>query len=237
MISFVIPAHDEQRLIVRTLDAIHAAARPPGEPYEVLVVDDRSSDDTARLAAERGARVLRVEYGHIAAARNHGAAAASGDWLVFVDADTLVDAAVVKAAGAALSLGAVGGGAIAQFDGRVPIWAMAIGWVWGRAQRSLRLANGCFLFCSREAFDAAGGFDEGLYAMEDLALSRALRRRGPFVILRHSVVTSGRNLRTGSFRDALAMLWGFVRHGPGLFRNRAALQYWYGGRRDDPWDG
>ena len=234
MISFVVPAHDEQRLIVRTLEAIHLAARSVGEPYEVIVVDDASSDDTALLAAEQSAMVLRVDARQIARARNHGAAAATGDWLVFVDADTLVDSAVVRGAAEAISGGAAGGGARARFDGRIPIWAKPLDWVWSGAQRLLGLSTGCFLFCSREAFEAAGRFDEGLFAMEDLALSRALRRQGSIVILRHAVVTSGRNLRGHSFRDALTMLWGFLRHGSALFRTRDALPYWYGHRHDDP---
>ncbi|MCK5942818.1 MAG: glycosyltransferase, partial [Planctomycetes bacterium] len=58
VLSFLVPAHDEQATIVATLASIHDAAR--GRDYEVVVVDDASSDRTAELAAEHGARVVTV---------------------------------------------------------------------------------------------------------------------------------------------------------------------------------
>ena len=61
MISFVVPAHDEERLIGDTLGALDAAARALGQPFEILVVDDASTDRTAAIAATHGARVIRVD--------------------------------------------------------------------------------------------------------------------------------------------------------------------------------
>jgi hypothetical protein len=72
--------------------------------------------------------------------------------------------------------------------------------------RLLRLASGCFLFCTREAFCAVGGFDIKLYAAEEAAMSRALGRQGRFVILREFVITSGRKLRTYSGCEILGVL-------------------------------
>ena len=88
MLSFVIPAHDEPPRLPSTLQALHEAARACGVDYEIVVVDDASSDGTADVAVAQGARVVRVEHRHIAATRNAGARAAVGDVLVFVDADT-----------------------------------------------------------------------------------------------------------------------------------------------------
>lgn len=234
MISFVIPAHNEERLIGRTLGALHTAARAVGEPYEIIVVDDASTDATAALAASQGARVVPVQYRHIAAARNAGAQHARGDVLIFVDADTRVTDTVVRAAMTALGDGAIGGGARARFDGRIPLYGRALMQLWLWLQPLARYASGCFLFCTRRAFDAAGRFDETIYAAEDVAISRRLKRVGRFVILRESVITSGRNLRAHSGFDALRMLAAWVLHGPPFLKSRRGLGWWYGGRRDDP---
>src|SRR5262245_18131999 len=111
MLSFVVPAHDEEAVVVGTLRAIRAAASAGGHAYEVIVVDDGSTDRTATLAAAEGAQVISLNARHIAKARNAGAAAASGDTLIFVDADTLVTPAVVAASVKAIDAGADGGGA------------------------------------------------------------------------------------------------------------------------------
>jgi cellulose synthase/poly-beta-1,6-N-acetylglucosamine synthase-like glycosyltransferase len=120
VISFVIPAHDEACEIRGTLDALHDAISALSLEHEVVVVADACSDDTAAIAAGCGARVLVVDHRHIAATRNSGARHATGDCLVFVDADTCVDAALLGAAVAALREGAVGGGAAVRLSGATP---------------------------------------------------------------------------------------------------------------------
>ncbi len=90
MLSFIVPAHDEEAAIAATVRAIRAAAASAQAAFEIIVVDDASSDRTAELAAAEGAQVLRIERRQIAAARNAGARAARGDTFVFVDADTLI---------------------------------------------------------------------------------------------------------------------------------------------------
>src|SRR5262245_46069101 len=120
MISFVVPAHNEEHYLARTLAAIHTAARDVGEPYEVIVVNDASTDRTAAIAREHGARVLDVHNRHIAATRNAGAREARGDILFFVDADTQPNPSVVRAGLRALAQGAVGGGCVFQYDGWIP---------------------------------------------------------------------------------------------------------------------
>ena len=231
MITFIIPAHNEEFLIGRTISALHTAAGAKNEPYEIIVVDDATTDTTSTVAARSGARVVSVNYRQIAAARNEGAGQ-EGDLLVFVDADTHVSGTVVDAAVHAMRAGAVGGGARARFDGSVPIYGRILAWLWLWIQRFGHIASGCFLFCTRHAFEEAGGFDQTLYAAEDVVLSRRLRRLGRFVILREVVVTSGRNLRSHSAFETLPILAGFALRGPGFFRTRHGP--WYGQRRDDP---
>ena len=234
MLSIIVPAHDEAARLPATLQALHAAASATVGTggYEIVVVDDASSDGTGEVASAAGARVLRVEYRHIAATRNAGAREVRGDTLVFVDADTLVDAALLRAALVALEAGAVGGGATVALRGPLA-WHVRAGlaasnWL----LRRMRAAAGCFVFCRRDAFEAVGGFDEGWYAAEDIALSRALATQGRFVVLRERVSTSARKLRSHPLREHLWLLLRFAVRGRGLLRSRDALGLWYGGRRD-----
>lgn len=232
-LSFVIPAHDEESVIGPTLGAVRAAAGEVGEAFEVVVVDDDSSDRTAVVAEGAGARVVRTARRQIAAARNAGAAVAQGDVFVFVDADTLVTADAVRGVVEAIRGGAVGGGAAVRFDEPIPAYLrylVPIG-IWG--YRRLGFAFGCFLFCTREAFRAAGGFDERLFAGEEMALSRALGKQGRFVLLRQCVVTSGRKLRTHSIWELLKTPARFTLRGFKALQDRSRLELWYGPRRKD----
>src|SRR5262245_10787235 len=110
MISFIIPAYNEEFLLDQTLRAVNDAAGALGGRFEVMVADDASTDRTASIALEHGARVVPGGHRQIAATRNAGARAASGEMLLFVDADTTVNAAAVRAAIGAMRKGAVGGG-------------------------------------------------------------------------------------------------------------------------------
>ena len=234
MISFIVPAYNEERLLGATLDALRAAALAIGEPYELIVADDASTDRTAAIAAQHGAILVSVAHRQIAATRNSGARKANGDWLIFVDADTLVSEAVVRSAVEALRSGAVGGGAAVEFDGTVPLYARLLLPVLVRSFRWAGLAAGCFLFCTRNAFAAVGGFDEAFYGAEELVMSRALKRHGRFVVLRQAVITSGRKLRTHSVREMLAILARLALRGPGAVKQRQGMDLWYAERREDP---
>jgi glycosyltransferase involved in cell wall biosynthesis len=232
-VSFIIPAFNEERTLGRALQAIASATANLPESLEVIVVDDASTDGTAATAAAAGARVLRVECRHIAATRNAGAREARGAWLIFVDADTLVTEEVVAAAVAALRAGAVGGGCDIRFEGRLPLYARVLIAAALPIYRALRLAAGCFVFCTHEAFDRVGGFDETLFAAEEVALSRSLRRHGRFVILAEHVLTSGRKLRTHSGREVLGSLLRLAWGGRKYMGRRQGLEIWYGTRRED----
>lgn len=234
MISFIVPAYNEERLLGATLDALRAAALAAGERYESIVVDDASTDRTAVIAKHHGAALVSVAHRQIAATRNSGARKANGDWLIFVDADTIVNEAVVRSAVAALRSGAAGGGAAVEFDGTVPLYARLLLPILVWSFRSAGLAAGCFLFCTRNAFVAVGGFDEAFYGAEELVMSRALKRYGRFVVLRQAVMTSGRKLRTHSVREMLALLARLALRGPGAVRQRQGMDLWYAERREDP---
>jgi glycosyltransferase involved in cell wall biosynthesis len=236
MISFIVPAYNEERLLGATLDALRLAGGALDEPYELVVVDDGSTDRTAVIAQDRGAMLVSVAHRQIAATRNSGAQKAKGDLFIFVDADTIVNEAVVGSAVEALRGGAAGGGAAVEFDGTVPLyWRLLVpALVW--SFRAAGLAAGCFLFCTRNAFEAVGGFDEAFYGAEELVMSQALKRHGKFVVLRQAVMTSGRKLRTHSVREVLMIIGRLAVRGPKAVKQRQGMELWYAERREDPQD-
>lgn len=237
MLSIIVPAHDEAPLIGATLDAIAKATACLGKGVEVIVVDDASTDATAAIARGRGAKVVQVGGRQIAAARNAGAAAARGDRLLFVDADTLANQAVIAALMAAMDGGAAGGGVAVRFHRPMPVHMRLFESVSIVLFRWFGITPGCFLFCTRQAFDAVGGFDERLYVTEDVALGRALRRAGPVVILHEEVWTSPRKMRTYSLWEKLRAVVRFVLSPRRTSRDRSRLDLWYGARRHEPRDG
>jgi glycosyltransferase involved in cell wall biosynthesis len=231
MLSFIVPAYNEERLLGATLAALHAAARETGVEYEIVVADDASTDATAAIAEDSGARVVHVEHRKISATRNSGAKAAAGERFIFVDADTHVNEAVIRAALAAMDAGAIGGGAGARFDETAPRWTRTC--IKGMIvfMRLMKWAAGCFVFCTREAFEAVGGFDERHFAGEEIILSMALKRQGRFVILREYVTTSPRKFHSRNFWEVCWITVRLLARGMGGVRAREHTSFWYDGKR------
>lgn len=228
MISFIIPAHNEEAWVGRCVSSIHRAIELLGSrACEILVVDDSSTDRTASVAEENGARVIRVGHRHISATRNTGAKAARGDVLFFVDADTIVGASGIQSALKAMRDGAAGGGFVPRYDGILPLWFRLVYPFFVVVVRLLRQPGGSCLFCSRSGFEAIGGFSEAHFAAEDAVFVTALKRHGQFVVPRHRVITSGRNLRVHSFWSFLRLLLRLASRGPNGFRDRRGLDIWY----------
>ncbi len=232
MISFIVPAHNEEHCLGETLRTINEAARVTGQPYEVIVVDDASTDATVEVARRHNATVLTVNHRQIAATRNSGGRAAHGERLFFVDADTTINPRVVASALRCLDRGAAGGGAPARFDRAAPLYAQLLAFWLGLFMRLAGISGGAFMFCTREAFHAVGGFDERLFGAEDAAMSLALKQEGRFVVLWKYVLTSGRRMR--GFRG-LHMLAGLFRMAffPGMLTRRTSVKkIWYDSNRE-----
>jgi len=233
MISFIVPAHNEQTGLGRTLQAIHDSARVVGQPYEIIVVDDASTDGTAEVARQHHATVLSVNHRQIAATRNSGGRAARGDRFFFVDADTTINRRAVAAALRCLDRGAVGGGAAVWFEGIVPLYGRLLALLMGVVAKAIGFTGGAFMFCTREAFLATGGFNERLYCSEEGAMALALKREGRFVVLWERVLTSGRRLRTMS---GLRLMANFVRLSfspfKALTRRSSVEKIWYDSNRE-----
>jgi len=233
MLSFIVPAYNEELELPRALAAIRVAAEASTQPYEIIVVDDASTDATAQIAKSAGAIVVPVRYRQIAAVRNAGARAASGDIFFFVDADTFILPVHVRAARAALAAGCAGGGARVTTDGFVPLWGRVFVRVFSAFYfTAANLGAGAFLFTTRGNFDRAGGFDEQLFAGEEIYFSQALKKLGRFRVLAEPVVTSGRKLRMNSVGQILGLSVGIVLRGKQGVRSRDKLDLWYDGRRE-----
>lgn len=231
LITFAIPAHNEEALLGGTLRAIHtAAAAQVGIEYEIVVADDSSTDGTARVAAEHHARVVSIQARQISAARNAAAKEARGEVLFFVDADTQVTAEAIREALLVLGSGYIGGGGPVRFDGRLPGYARLMLPAMQLVMRVCNLAAGAFLFCTKKAFEAAGGWDPTLFAGEEVALSRALKKTGKFRIIKSPVVTSGRKLRAFTFRELMGPLASLMLAGRKAVKSRERLDLWYGPR-------
>ena len=232
MLSFIIPAHDEERWIGKCLSSIHAAMEKVAEPYEVIVVDDASRDSTRQIAEQMGARTVQVALRKISAVRNVGARTATGDVFFFVDADTQVNERAVSAALAALRAGASGGGCVFDFDGPAPLWARIILSFAVRFARIIHWVGGCFLFCTRDAYHAIGGFSESLNAGEDIAFCQSLNRIGRFVIPKPKVVTSARKLDVVSFWEVIGLVLTIAVRGP-RYESKWIMDVLYGRRAQD----
>jgi glycosyltransferase involved in cell wall biosynthesis len=232
MISFIVPAHNEELELPATLAAIHAAASDAARPHEIIVVDDASTDATATIALAARARVIRINRRQIAAVRNAGGRAAQGEYLFFVDADTRIKQAHVTGAMAALEAGYVGGSARVAMDGSIPIWGRMLLRGFSFLYFGLNLGAGAFLFTTRRNFDVIGGFDEQYFAGEEVYFSLALKKLGRFKVLPEPILTSGRKLRMYPAKQFLRNFFGVIIGGPRAARSRAKLCLWYDGKRE-----
>jgi glycosyltransferase involved in cell wall biosynthesis len=232
MLSFIVPAHNEELWIGKCLHSIRSTMEKLSEPYEVIVVDDSSTDLTHQIAEQWGARTLRVEHRKISAVRNVGAQAARGGVFFFVDADTQVNERAAGAALVALRGGAAGGGCVPDLEGSIPLWGRIIHFMACVAGRLIRLVGGCFLFCTREAYTAVGGFSEDLYAGEDIAFVRALKKVGRFVVPKPTVVTSARKLRVAGPWEVIGLMLRIAIRGP-RYESKWVRDILYGRRAQD----
>lgn len=234
-ISVLIPAFNEERLIAAVLAQVRAsfAAVAGDRVYEIVVCDNASTDGTAEVARALGAEVVYEPHNQISRARNTAARAARGRWLIFLDADTLLPPALLAATLRRFDGGRVcAGGAVLRFGTKDPgFFGGGLLRLWNAISARLQLAAGSYVFCAREAWGAVGGFDEGVYAGEELLFSRRLvkwarARNLRFEVLTETpVVTSDRKLE---WYGQWQLLWRMVLlMRPGALRNREKCSLWY----------
>jgi len=239
-ISVIIPAFNEERLLGQTLREVQDSFKSftlLGWATELIVCDNNSADRTSEIARASGALVVFEPLNQIARARNRGAQAATGDWLLFIDADSHPSAALMQDVVGAINSGRyLAGGATVRLEDGYPVANFFTG-VWNLLSRTRRLLAGSFIFCEANAFQKIGGFSNEMFAGEELDLSARLqqlaRETGKSLVIlhRHPLLTSARKVRLYSGWE---LLWFFLR---AAFRQKATLSSrdachpWYDGRR------
>ncbi len=196
LISVVVPAHNEEKLIGRCLEAIR------NQDYinkEIIVVDNGSQDKTADVARTIADIVLDEPSSGVAKARNKGANMAKGDIIVFIDADTFMPQGLLKNVYQAINSGYIAGSVRFKRDlGNKPDIAMYLQNLVNQVfLYKLHIINPCSytpcVFCTKEAFMKTNGFPEDLIATEEIRFLGKLKKLGKIKFLSSkTVLTSPR---------------------------------------------
>lgn len=222
-VSVIIPAVNEAQDLPRVLEAAQR-----GQPYEVIVVDGGSTDETGSVARSMDCIVLSAPRCR-AVQLNRGAAVATGEYLLFLHADTLLPPDYLAHVLSVLGKPGVAGGAFefslaCNFAGRRLVESTTN---WRARRRQLPYGDQA-LFLRREVFRQLGGFPE-MPIMEDYEFVRRLRRLGRMVIAPSPAVTSGRRWqRLGWLRTALINKIIILAYRLGVSPSR--LAQWYRGQ-------
>lgn len=211
-LSIIIPVLNEAAGIVATVTALQPL-RARG--CEVIVADGGSTDGSPDLARPLADRVVSSDLGR-ARQQNAGAAEATGDVLLFLHADTRLPEDADRIVIDGLRASGRGWG---RFDVRLtgghPMLRVIERMIGARSRLSGIATGDQAIFVRREWFARAGGFP-GIPLMEDVALSKALKRLGTPLCLRETVVTSSRRWEERGVWRTMALMW------------RLRLEFWLG---------
>ncbi|MFY9621263.1 MAG: glycosyltransferase [Pyrinomonadaceae bacterium] len=235
--SVIIPAYNEEKFLPRLLESIKVAASNYSggrDQIEMVVADNDSTDGTAEVAHQHGGRVVHVAKRRIAAARNGGARAASGEILCFIDADSAIYPNTFNEIERVMSTGHY-------------VWGVT-GTVLERKSVALLITHYMFLpmswvsgwdiglsFCRREDFEAVGGYDESRLYAEDFFLPWTLRRLGRSRGQKLVRVTKAKALSSARKFDQFGD-WHYFKMLAHAFKNvvtrnwndeKLAARYWY----------
>lgn len=240
-LSIIIPAFNESKLLPSTLASVRearVAVHRAGWSSEVIVCDNNSTDATPHIARANGADAVVFEaVNQIGRARNAGAAVATGDWFLFIDADSNPSYGLLSATMDEILSGRVlaGGSTVTMnsIDPRAKLGAMA----WNMISRLGRLIAGSFLFVEAGVFRELGGFDCRFYAGEELDFVRrlrpAVRRAGKGIVIIHSapLLTSDRKLHLYTPFEILKLLVRTALRPWKTLTDKESCELWYDGRR------
>ena len=200
-IAVVIPVLNEEASIAATVGAVKRLG-----PDEIIVVDGGSTDRTPIVCAELQVNCVKSPRGR-GAQMNHGAARVTADILLFLHADTrLPETAFADILSAMTDPNCVGGRFDVQLDGDKPMLKIVGKMISLRSRLSKVGTGDQAIFIRREVFNRLGGFPD-IPLMEDIALSRAMKRAGKVACLRSRVVTSARRWEIEGIGRTIVRMW------------------------------
>jgi glycosyltransferase involved in cell wall biosynthesis len=235
-LSVIVPAWNEEKCIARVIESLRRAAvvyeRERGALAEIVVVDNNSTDRTGAIARECGATVVFEPVNNIGKARNAGAKAARGKYISFCDADNQVTENLLVLIHDHLENPKIAGGGTwiepATRNAKVSFFFF----IWHIYVAFSRVGVG-MMHCRKADFESFGGFDESIYAAEDLQLAYDLKKLGKprgqkFKLIKKGwIITSTRKLDQTPLLTMIAKLIGF---GFGLqkkIRSKDYCEHWY----------
>jgi glycosyltransferase involved in cell wall biosynthesis len=240
-VSVVLPAFNEEKLLPAALAAVKAAASAftaRGWEWECVVCDNNSTDATSAVARAAGATVVFEPVNQIGRARDAGARVATGEWLVFIDADSTPSAELFASIATRIAEGrALAGGSTVELEPGTPRYARFVCGLWNLWSRLAGWAAGSCVWVEADAFRTVGGFGTEYYAGEEVFLSRRLkslaRRSGRrFVILAdHPLRTSSRKLKLYTLPEAGRFFFRMLFTAGRAAKRPENCEIWYDGRR------
>jgi glycosyltransferase involved in cell wall biosynthesis len=239
-ISVVVPAFNEEKLLGRSLAEIKSAAAAfagLGWEFELVVCDNNSTDRTAAIAREAGATVIFEPFNQIGRARNTGAGAATGDWLIFVDADSHPSEPLFAEVAKQINSGrCLAGGSTVKLDEQRFAAGLFTAF-WNLTSRWQKWMAGSFIFVETAVFRRLGGFSTKFFAAEELELSQRLKqcareqKKKIVVLHRHPLRTSARKLNLYTPRELGVFLVRSIFSHRRAVGSREEAYLWYDGRR------
>ena len=195
-ISVVIPTLNEGKYIETTLFHLKRL-----KPYEIIVADSHSTDDTAKIAKKYGARIVYAKRGAASFGRNAGGHAAKGDIIVFIDADSIVFPNLFDTIKKDFKSREVVGWTCTIY-GFTPSWKEQI--IYNMSNNLVDFlttyvkkphAPGIIIAVRKQAFEKVNGFDEKLHVMEDHDFAMRVGKLGLFKFSKDTCVyTSTRRM-------------------------------------------
>ena len=239
-LSVIVPAFNEERLLGETLGHIRQATGAlarRGWATEIIVCDNNSTDRTVAIAEACGARVVFEPVNQISRARNRGAAAATGGWFLFVDADSHPSPDLFEDMATRIEAGCIlGGGSVIKMTTERFVGRFFSG-VWNLVSCWGTLMAGSFVFVEANAFREIGGFSEALFAAEELEFAvrlkelAASRGLGMVILRNHPLRTSGRKVELYGIWELASFFFKVVWYRREVLQSREACHPWYDGRR------
>ena len=231
IVSVVIPARNEEHFIGSCLASVKSAASEIESDLEIVVVINRCTDSTEKIARKEGAKIVYDDSKNLSKIRNTGVRSSIGDIVFTIDADSTMSIGFMEEALTLLATGKIIGGACRFMLDRkgVGIWLTQL--VVRMLTWMLNVAGGCFWFYRRD-FERIGGFNENLLIFEDVDFAKRLKMLGKsekkkFKILQKNyIVTSARKIGQFGGWHFILRPW-LIREGFKGTNREIADKYWY----------